>query len=388
MRELQIELPAESSEKAEKIIENYADDLSKTEITKKNRNFVEFNTTVNSEQIDELTEQIKGIKEIKKGDLSIKILKQEGLIKKGVKTKGSSSGLSQEELYSKAQEFGEFTRAQWSLIILSSAIAAYGLVFNNIIVVIGAMMLAPLLSPFVAGSISLAVGDKTLMQKAFLSGAKATAVVVITAYTALLFIPASTNDLIQLIASPGIPTIILSLLVGSAAALTFASGLRDQIAGVAVAIALVPPLAAVGVGLNMQNLEIVVSAIAISTINMLSVVLAGFATFKLLGISPSTYYKKKSAEDMKVIIGLSAILMLLLGLGIGYFSIESYNNYVFENNLQEEATEVYGEQLLEIRTIETGNHQVIVMGESDLENIEEYDYLSADNVEIIGLMKH
>lgn len=385
MRELQIELPSENSDQAEEIIGEFADDLSKTDITKKDRKFVEFNATVNSEQIDELTDKIKSIKEIKNGDLSIKILKQEGLIKKGSKTKGSSSGLSQEELYSKAQEFGEFTKAQWGLIVLSSAIAAYGLVFNNIIVVIGAMMLAPLLSPFVAASISLAVGDQTLMKKSFLAGAKATAAVIITSYAALIFIPVSSNELIQLIASPGIATIMLSLLVGSAAALTFASGLRDQIAGVAVAIALVPPLAAVGVGLNMQSLEVVLSAIAISTINMLSVVLAGFATFKLLGMSPSTYYKKKTAEDMKTILAVSTMLMVVVGAGIGHFSIESYNNYVFENNLQDEAQEVLGDQLLHIRTLENRNYQILVLGELNIENMEDYNYINRENVEFTEL---
>lgn len=373
MKELQVDVPSENKEEVEEVLREYADDLSSSEVEKDERDFVEFNLTVDSDDIDGLTEAVKSVKEIKNGDLSIKVLKQESLIKKGQKTKGSSSSLSKEEIYSKAQEFQGFDRIQWSLVAISAAIAAYGLVFNNVIVVIGAMILAPLLSPLVSSSISLVVGDRAMMKESMFSSLKAFIMVVAVSFLVLLPIPVSSNELISMVVDPGMVTILLSVLVGSAAALTFAAGVRDQIAGVAVAIALVPPLASIGIGLKMANMSIVLGAAAISTVNILSVIISGFVTFYLIGLRPSSYYSQKQAEGMRKILGVTALALVVVAAGITYVSYESYQEYTFEQQLESEADELFGDRLLDVR--KTGNgYQVIVLG-NESQSLENYESL-------------
>lgn len=78
-----------------------------------------------------------------------------------------------------------------------------------------------------------------------------------------------------------------------------------------MAIALVPPLAATGVGLKMQNLLFASRAFSIALINLLAVLVSGSFSLKILGFGPSSYYKKKSAEEMQLAFPVSMILMLL-----------------------------------------------------------------------------
>ena len=242
MRQLQVTVPEEFSDEAKEVIEGFSSDVNSSNIERDDYRAVEVSATVDSEDIDELTEDLKGIEGIDSGKLTIRVLDQESLIEKGQKTKGSFSALSQEEIYSKAQEAGQFNSTQWSLIAASSAIATIGLVSNSIIAVIGAMMLAPMLSPFIASSISLSVGDKSLMKQSLSAGAFSILLAFVTALIVSLPINFSVTPALDTVLTPGFLAVPLAIIVGAAAALSFTTGFRDQIAGVAVA--LVPPVAA------------------------------------------------------------------------------------------------------------------------------------------------
>ena len=311
MKQLQVNTPSENSGKVKEILEKYSSDVFKIEGERNEEENTVFYATVGSEDIDEIVKQLKSIKEIELGELIIRVFKEDSLIEKGQKTRGSSSMLSQEEVYSKAQGSGSFNRAQWALTGLSAAIAGYGLMLDNIAVVIGAMMLAPLLSPMISAAISLTVGDRSLLKQSFFNTALAVPLAITIAALSTLPFPIELNPTMNLIVSAGAENMVLSLMVGAAAALAFVTGMRDQIAGVAVAIAVVPPLAASGIGLRMMNLSFTVNAVSIALVNILAVLLSGSLSLKLLGFGPSTYYKKKSAEKMRYIFPVSITVMIL-----------------------------------------------------------------------------
>jgi uncharacterized hydrophobic protein (TIGR00341 family) len=348
VKQLQIDVPREFRDQVEEVVSEYASDYTSTETEKEGEEGVQFTTTVASEDIDELTEELKGIKEIESGQLLIRVLQQESLIEKGQETRGYASTLSQEEIYSKAQQFADYTRPQWGLIAISSAIAAYGLILNNIILVIGAMMLAPLLSPFVSGAVSLAVGDRTLMINSFRSGFLSALLVVFISYISVLPLPVSVTPAMEMVISPGLPALLLSMLVGAAAALTFATGLRDQIAGVAVAIALVPPLAGTGIALKMGNAFLGVQSATVAVTNMFAVIIAGFLSFNRLGLRPSTYYKKKEAERIKLVVPAAFVIMVALMIPVTYISYQNFESYSLQKTVENEANDYFGSDLMEV----------------------------------------
>lgn len=312
MKQIQVNVPEDNSDVAKEVLEDHSSDVYSVEGRSRDEDIVVFHATIDSSDLDEIVSELKSIKDIESGELVIRIFEEQSLIEKGQKTRGSSSMLSQEEVYSKAQESATFNKAQWALMGLSSAIAAYGLMLNNLAVVIGAMMLAPILSPMVSSAISLTIGDRSLLRKAFRTSIFSIPMAVFIAMISVAPFDFAVNETMNLIVSAGVENMILSLFVGSAAALAFVTGLRDQIAGVAVAIALVPPLAATGVGLTMQDLLFASRAFSIALVNLLAVLVSGSVSLKLLGFSPSTYYKQQSAEKMKYIFPVSIGVMVLV----------------------------------------------------------------------------
>jgi uncharacterized hydrophobic protein (TIGR00341 family) len=370
VKQLQVSVPKKLKEEAEEILQDYSSDISSSEAEKNNEKVIQFTVTSESEDIDELTQDLKDIENMDNGDLSIRVIKQESLIRKGQETQGSSSILSQEELYSKAQESADFNMAQWGLIGLSSVIAAFGLVSNNLIAVIGAMMLAPLLSPFVSGALSLTVGDRKLMISSIKAGVLSVLIAVALSYIAVIPFPVNMNPTLRLVSTPSIISILLSVFVGAAAALTFVTGLRDEIAGVAVAIALVPPIASIGIGMKMSDLLLVTNAITVAIMNMLSVIISGYLCFRVLGLKPSTYYKKKQAEKIKYLVPAALLVFGLLAAPVAYSSYQNYEDYISESQLEKDANEYFGDKLLQTN-LEGSTAIFYVIGEVNAQEFKE-----------------
>lgn len=317
MKQLQITVPKKNKEDARSIIRDYSSDLESSEVEKDGdgrRKQIQFKVTVESDQIDELTEELKALEDIESGDLTIRVMDQQSLIRKGQQTRGSKSMLSQAEIYSQAQESAGFNRAEWSLIGISSIIATFGLVADNVIVVIGAMMVAPILSPFISAALSVAVGDQKLFSGSLKTGIASFLLAVAASSIAAIPFSAPQNPTLALVSSPSTIGMLLSLFVGAAAALTFVTGMRDEMAGVAVAIALIPPIASIGIGISSLNTGLVLDALTLAVMNILSIISAGFVVFRLIGVKPSTYHKKKQAEKMRYILPLTVLILLVLSL--------------------------------------------------------------------------
>lgn len=364
MKQLQVSAPADTREEVNNILQNYSSEISLSEAEKNDEEIVKFTATVESEQIDELTKKLKNLDGIDVGDLSISVLKQESLIKKGRATESSGTMLSNEEIYSKSKEHATFNNAEWGLITISAVIAAYGLVADNIIVVIGAMMLSPILSPFVSGALSITAGDRTLMVKSLKTGILSAFISVFAASIAVIPFTVDTNSLIMLITSVTVYNILLSMFVGVAGALTFVTGLRDQIAGVAVAIALIPPLASVGIGISILDINLVLNALTIATMNMSAVLISGFATFHLIGLKPTTYYKKKQAERIRFIIPLILAVFCIVAL------YSTYDPGITQEQFISQAEDHYGSELLDVN-FEGDKAVLYVVGDVNTTQFEE-----------------
>ena len=318
MKRVEVEIPEEENGEVEEVLEKFSSDTFSVEAERKGEETILYNATVNSSDIDEIVKKLKSIKDLEIGDLVVRVFKQESLIEKGQKTRGGSSMLSQAEVYSKAQGAPEFNKAQWALTALSGGIASYGLMLDNIAVVIGAMMVAPLLAPLISSAVSLTIGDSTLLKKSFTTTLVSIPIVILVGALSVLPFNPSLNPTMNLIVSAGLENMILSVMVGSAATLAYVTGLREQIAGVAVAIAVVPPLSATGLGLTMLDFGFTSQAFSIALVNILAVIISGSVSLKLLGFTPSTYYKKKKAEKMKYIFPISVTMMLAVMLLLLY----------------------------------------------------------------------
>src|SRR6476661_7736745 len=179
----------------------------------------------------------------------------------------------------------------WVVLILAGAIAALGLALNSAAVVIGAMLIAPLLAPVVGLALGLAMGDGRLAVETGLIVLVSTLAVVATGALITVALPAPFRTLTSEIASRTRPTTldliiaIFSGLAGAAITVTRSRRLSGAAPGVAVSVALVPPLAVTGYGIGSGwNWAIVRVSLLLYGANLAGIVMSGMAVFLIAGM--------------------------------------------------------------------------------------------------------
>jgi len=222
--------------------------------------------------------------------------------------------ISREELY---QDIGQTIRVSWVfiiLLVLSSLLAAIGIERNNVAIIIGAMVIAPLLGPNVALSLSTTLGDMDLARRAFKANLVGIAVVLLVAVVLGLSL-GLTPDVpeVRFRTSVGLEDVVLALAAGSAGTLSFTTGLSSAIIGVMVAVSLLPPLVTSGMLLGNGFNREAAGAFLLFLTNVVCVNLAGIVTFLLQGIRPRAWWKANSAKKgTRNAIALWTILLLIL----------------------------------------------------------------------------
>lgn len=194
-------------------------------------------------------------------------------------------------LVDRLQESSKFNFDFVALISLSTLIAALGLARNSAAVVIGAMLVAPLMTPLVAMGFALVQGNGKLIRDALKS--------VILGFTVALAIGACVGLILQLIAPhlpissqmqdrdlPNLLDLVVALASGVAGAYAMSrKNLNSAIPGVAIAAALVPPIATTGLALTMGDLALSGGASLLFFTNIVAIVLGTAMTFWAVGIS-------------------------------------------------------------------------------------------------------
>ena len=176
------------------------------------------------------------------------------------------------------------------LMFLSSMVAAIGLLQNSAAVVIGAMMIAPLMAPImgVAACLIMGWGRRLLVGLGLVSLSSLGAVAVGWLFTTLLT-AAGTELPSQVVdrSSPDIRDLLVALGAGAAGAYaTVHKKISGALPGVAVAVALVPPLAAIGVLLGYGQPQLARGATLLFLTNLVGIVLMAAVVFLLTGLVP------------------------------------------------------------------------------------------------------
>jgi uncharacterized hydrophobic protein (TIGR00271 family) len=177
----------------------------------------------------------------------------------------------------------------WMVLVLSGAIATLGLALNSSAVVIGAMLIAPLLAPVVGLALALAVGDGRLALQTAAVVLLSTIAVVTTGALLTAILPFQTITL-EITARTRPTTLDLAIAVFSGlagAVVTVARGKRlsAAIPGVAISVALIPPLAVAGFGIGAGwNAQIIRGSLLLYGANLAGIVLSGMLVFLIIGM--------------------------------------------------------------------------------------------------------
>lgn len=221
---------------------------------------------------------------------------------------------AREELFNEVAGGAQLGSNYFLLVALSTVVAAIGLVEDNVAVVIGAMVIAPLLGPNLALTLGAALGDRRLIGQALASlaaGVSLTIVLSVGLGTVLGAAPQS-HELITRTAV-GLDSVALALASGAAAVLSLTTGISTALVGVMVAVALLPPATALGLFLGAGQSQAAVSAALLLAVNIASVNLAGQLVFLLRGVRPRTWLEQASArQSTAVSVALWVALLALL----------------------------------------------------------------------------
>lgn len=230
------------------------------------------------------------------------------------------------ELFVSLRENATPSSSYQVLIVLSVMLALAGLYANSAPVIIGAMILAPLMAPIVSLSMGLARSEASLIR-----GALKTLLVgilwglgcaVLLAWLMPFDVP---TEEMRYRMSPTLLDLFIAVISGVAGAYAFAKEeIAKSLAGVAIAVALVPPLSVAGIGLGWGDWHMARGALLLLTTNLVGISLAASATFLVLGFAPFTRARK----------GLGISLMIAVVISIPLYI--AYDHLVQRGRLQEQ----------------------------------------------------
>jgi len=246
-------------------------------------------------------------------------------------------------------------------LIFSTIITTLGLITNNTVVVIGAMLISPLFWPVMGIALGIITTRKNILRNASISFAASIVLVLFFSTTITLLVPV--NELSQEIMARVNPTII-DLFIALAASIIgvfalYYPTISATAAGVAVSISLLPPLCVVGIGVAELSGTIVGKSLLLFGTNIGAIVFVGVIALYLLNIRP-----RKVQEEVRFKYGIliSGMLMILLSIPLTIYLKESIN----QNIITREVNRIIDQKVKEVSTearVEKVNIDILSIGE-------------------------
>ncbi|MBU1557927.1 DUF389 domain-containing protein [Patescibacteria group bacterium] len=184
------------------------------------------------------------------------------------------------------------------MMALSVLTAVLGILLESVAIVIGSMLIAPLLSPILSLSLGVTTADSDLMNRSLLTIVKSLFVgVSVSAVATLLFAGGKLPETLIISSEPSLLYVAVAIVAGFAASFALVKPkLNETLPGVAIAVALVPPISLIGIGIAQWSWITITEAFLLFGLNALGIIFAGMVTFSLMNF----YTKKKVVENVIV----------------------------------------------------------------------------------------
>lgn len=286
----------------------------------------------------------------------------------------------------KATPIASLNRSLWRLSVpsfsfhfmlgLSAIIATLGLLANNVAIIIGAMIIAPLMGPIVGMAYSIAMGNRMLLRRSSLTIFKGIILTIIASWLTASVIGLKNVD--SEILSRTNPTLIdFGIAMAAGAAGAFANTRRsisDAIPGVAISVALVPPLSVIGIGLALEEQKIFVGSSLLFLTNLICIIFFGGLVF--------LFQSYGNIERAKQGLAMSTVVMLLLAIPLTFsmrkLIVKKNVNYQISNLIVHETNTFANSDIKSIKVIpkkDYFNVEVEVAAPIDVFSQEEIDQI-------------
>ena len=221
--------------------------------------------------------------------------------------------INREELYHATNDPAKLTKVYMVTVALSVIVAAIGLAKNNVAVIIGAMVIAPLLGPVLGFSMGAALGDDRLLKRASLSLAAGIGIVLALSLVLSFVLPINleSRELMSR-AEVRLDGLALAMAAGGAAALSLTSSQTAALVGVMVAAALLPPGAAVGLFAGAGEWTLALRAGLLLALNVAALILSALIVFRLRHIRPRSWIEQKNANRAVLLNAVLSAFVLIV----------------------------------------------------------------------------
>ena len=223
------------------------------------------------------------------------------------------------EAYRQIRRSGRPNRDFYSMIALSAGIASLGLLLNSAAVIIGAMLVAPLMSAITGMGMAIIQGDLRFLLLTFKGVVRGSAVAIFAGIIfGLINIEGNVTQEILNRTEPSSLDLVVALISGVAAAYALSrKNVANSLPGVAIAVALVPPLATVGVCISIGLWGLAFGAFKLFLCNMVAIVFASAVVFASLGFKPNidtTQDHRRLKVFQRSFIASGILVVLMFGI--------------------------------------------------------------------------
>ena len=192
------------------------------------------------------------------------------------------------------------------MIILSILTATFGILLNNVAVIIGSMLIAPMLYPVLSLALGINISDSKLISRSLFTILKSfTYGIAVSALATLLFrnhFDEVTSE-IFIANQPNLTHAAIAVIAGLAGSFALVKPqLNETLPGIAISVALIPPIAMTGIGMAKISPLLISSGLLLFLVNAVGITLAGTITFSLMNFYVKRGEAKKTVkkEDKKV----------------------------------------------------------------------------------------
>lgn len=262
-------------------------------------------------------------KRIKTGDSEIQKKGVSGVFEEIRKYKSEQNQLTEKFMaYETVVDQSTDSLDYYILLVLSCIIATFGLYQNSAATIIGAMIVAPLMGPILGFSAGVLRGSGTVIFEAVKTLVKGGVVVVaLTSLITWLIPHISITDEMLFRVKPSLMDIIVALSCGFVGAFAYVNHkISNAIPGVAISVALMPPLCTVGIALGLQRYDMAGGAFLLFAINLLCISLSSLIVFYFVKLHPQHKDDSENVNlNFRALTHIWVTLVLLIAITIPLF---------------------------------------------------------------------
>jgi uncharacterized hydrophobic protein (TIGR00271 family) len=202
------------------------------------------------------------------------------------------------------------------------------------------MILAPMMAPIISFSMGIIRSDKILLKRSIITLSIGVFMAILFSCFFTLLLPLSeVTPEMQSRIKPNLLDLLVAVFSGIAGAYAYSKEeIAKSLAGVAIAVALVPPLSVTGIGIGLGDYEIIYGAFLLFNTNLVGITISSALTFIVLGFAP--------LKRAKVGIIYTSVILVLISIPL----VISFEQMVTKNE--------YYEKLNTLKVIESGINQI------------------------------